>query len=105
VAVPGGLAALLVLLVLALVVPSGLRAGRRRRRLAAEPPDAALDRVVTALTTERFAGRPAEADVGRDARRVVDALRASSTPRRRAAALLAPRSLWASTGARRPRRA
>ncbi|QNE44879.1 hypothetical protein F1C15_14605 [Frigoribacterium sp. NBH87] len=157
-AVPAGLAALLVLLVLALVVPSGLRAGRRRRRLAAEPPDAALrawqevldtaddlrldvprsatpgaaaevlaahlgvapggrrrhgseesraalDRVVTALTTERFAGRPAEADVGRDARRVVDALRASSTPRRRAAALLAPRSLWASTGARRPRRA
>ena len=158
VAVPGGLAALLVLLVLALVVPSGLRAGRRRRRLAAEPPDAALrawqevldtaddlrldvprsatpgaaaevlaahlgaasggrrrhgseesraalDRVVTALTTERFAGRPAEADVGRDARRVVDALRASSTPRRRVAALVAPRSLWASTGARRPRRA
>ncbi|ROS61910.1 transglutaminase-like putative cysteine protease [Frigoribacterium sp. PhB160] len=144
----------LVVLAAALVVPSGMRAGRRRRRLAADPPDAlaawrevldtardlgidvppgatpataaarladrvggpgspgaarpssgadqaagttearlALDRVLAALVAERFAAGRAPASVGEDARVVVDALRASSSPGRRLRAVFAPRSL------------
>jgi transglutaminase-like putative cysteine protease len=145
--VVGGALGLAVLAAL-LVVPSGMRAGRRRRRLAAEPPDralaawrevldtahdlrvappsgatpavaaVALDSVLAsaatpdeearralaslagALEAERFGGDPAGDAVAGDARRVLRALRASSSPGRRVAAVLAPRSLVAITEAR-----
>ena len=146
--VVGGALGLAVLAAL-LVVPSGLRGARRRRRLTADPPDralaawrevldtaldlglappsgatpasgaAALDEVLrsaprpdeearvalaslaAALEGERFGADPAGGHVAADARRVLRGLRASSSPGRRAAALLAPRSLVATTEARR----
>jgi len=145
--VVGGALGLAVLAAL-LVVPSGMRAARRRRRLTAEPPDRALaawrevldtahdlhlappagatpavaagvlDGVLAsaatpdeearralaslaaALEAERFGGDPAGDEVADDARRVLKGLRASSSPGRRVAAVLAPRSLVATTEAR-----
>jgi len=72
---------------------------------ADEEARVALGRVVGALQGERFAARPATADVGRDARLVVGALRTASSPRRRLVAAVAPRSLLASRGAFRAGRA
>ncbi|KQO82542.1 hypothetical protein ASF17_05615 [Frigoribacterium sp. Leaf263] len=130
------------LLALVLVVPSGLRAGRRRRRRSVAPPDVglaawrevvdtgadlgvapprgatptataralaerlargqgaeearlALDRLVSALQTERFGGVAAGESAWSDAAIVVAGLRSSSTSRERLVARLAPRSLIA----------
>ncbi|WP_157490032.1 transglutaminaseTgpA domain-containing protein [Frigoribacterium sp. Leaf186] len=156
------LSLLAALLLAGLVVPSGLRAGRRRRRLSAAPPDLALHawhevvdtardlgvpvtsgltppavadlllarlgadgaapastpvrtsrvrgarvqeaRVATsalldALQAERFGAQPAAGRVQADARRVIDGLRASSSPGQRVAATIAPRSLVGGTEA------
>jgi transglutaminase-like putative cysteine protease len=60
----------------------------------------ALASLAGALEAERFGGDPAGDAVAGDARRVLRALRASSPPGRRVAAVLAPRSLVASTEAR-----
>jgi transglutaminase-like putative cysteine protease len=143
------------LLLAALVVPSGMRVGRRRRRLSASPPDLALHAwhevvdtardlgvpvattmtppavaellagrlgvdgtapgaarsvrarearvaavaLLDALQAERFGAEPAARRVQADARRVIDGLRASSSPGQRVTATIAPRSLVGRTEA------
>jgi len=53
-----GLSVLAALLLAGLVVPSGLRAGRRRRRLSAAPPDLALHAWHEVVDTARDLGVP-----------------------------------------------